>query len=388
MRLPYYSSLTGVRAVAAFMVYLHHYNPGQTIFGSQILKSVFYEFHVGVTIFFTLSGFLITERYFTTETLSLKNLRTYIINRLARIYPLYIVLSLPVFFIAFYNVGFTRYYLYALILNITLLKSLSLEYAFTGIPQAWSLTVEECFYFFAIFFFAVLYSRRFSKAIVWISAIILLPTTGFLLVQVFHYLHLPFFENASFVAYNTFFGRFYEFFIGAGLALLLKKVKTKHDFSVLTYGGIILFSLGIFALMKIKVAYGANFGISPPIGTAVNNLYLPLCIATIFTGLLREKSLVSTFLSTKPLAILGKSSYAFYLIHMGLIHELLSPYFNEKSTLGALAIYLILVALSVALYYFFEEPVNKKIKSLTSRHNWPTPTSSSSNSALSKASVR
>ncbi|QNP51951.1 acyltransferase family protein [Hymenobacter qilianensis] len=388
MRLPYYSSLTGVRAVAAFMVYLHHYNPGELIFESSFLKSVFHEFHVGVTIFFTLSGFLITERYFTTELLSIKNIKIYIINRFARIYPLYIVLTLPVFFIAFYNAGFTRYYLYALILNITLLKSLSLEYMFTGLPQAWSLTVEECFYFFAIFFFAALNSRRFNKAAVWISAIILLPTTGFLLVKAFNFLHLPFFENVPFVAYTTFFGRFSEFFIGAGLALLLKKVKTKHDFSFLTYGGILLFSLGIFALMKIKVAYGANFGVSPPIGTAVNNLYFPLCIATIFMGLLREKTLVSTFLSTKALSVLGKSSYAFYLIHMGLIHELLSPYFNEESTLGAVAIYLVLVALSIALYYFFEEPVNKKIKSLTSRHEWPTPTSSSSNSALSKASVR
>lgn len=370
------------------MVYLHHYNPGQIIFGSHLLKSVFHEFHVGVTIFFTLSGFLITERYFTTKTLSLKNIRTYAINRFARIYPLYIILTLPIFFIAFYNVGFSRYYLYALILNITLLKSLSLEYAFTGLPQAWSLTVEECFYFFAIFFFAVLHSRWFSKAKVWASAVVLLPTTGFMLVQVFNYLHLPFFENLSFVAYTTFFGRFSEFFIGAGLALLLKKAKVKHHLPFLTYGGIILFSVGVFTLMKIKELYGANFGISPPIGIAVNNLYLPLCIATVFMGLLKENSIVSTFLSTKLLSILGKSSYAFYLIHMGLIHELVSPYFNEKSTLGAIAIYLVLVVLSIALYYFFEEPVNKKIKSLTSRHDWPTPTSSSSNSALSKANVR
>ncbi|QIL74492.1 acyltransferase family protein [Hymenobacter sp. HDW8] len=370
------------------MVYLHHYNPGQLIFNSPFLKSIFHEFHVGVTIFFTLSGFLITERYFATDVVSIKNIKTYLINRFARIYPLYIILTLPVFFIAFYNVGFSRYYLYALILNITLLKSLSLEYAFTGLPQAWSLTVEECFYFFAIFFFAALNAPRFSKAIVWISAIVLLPATGFVLVKIFNNLHLPFFENISFVAYTTFFGRFFEFFIGAGLALLLKKVKTNHYLPFLTYGGITLFSLGVFALTKIKIAYEANFGISPPIGIAVNNLYFPLCIAIIFMGLLREKSLISTFLSTKLLSVLGKSSYAFYLIHMGLIHELLSPYFNEESILGAVAIYLVLVVLAIALYFFFEEPVNKKIKSLTSRHNWPTPTSSSSNSALSKASVR
>ncbi|SMC00278.1 acyltransferase 3 [Hymenobacter roseosalivarius DSM 11622] len=382
----YYKPLTGIRAIAAFMVYLHHYNPGKLIFGSQALKYVFHEFHVGVTIFFTLSGFLITERYFTTENFSPKNIKTYLLNRFTRIYPLYIILTLPVFFIAFNNVGFSRYYLYALILNITLLKSLSLEYAFTGLPQSWSLSVEEFFYLFAVFFFPFLNSNRGRKGIIWISAIVLLPFMGFLSVTLFNQLHLPFFENLSFVAYSTFFGRFYEFFIGAGLALYLMRSKTNYNFGFITYSGIILFALGVFALMKIKEVYGLNFGTSHPIGIAVNNLYLPLCIAIIFLGLFREESFISKLLSTKVFSVLGKSSYAFYLIHMGLIHELLTPYFNEKSTAGAIAIYLVLVALSIAVYYLFEEPANKKIRSIASR--WLTHTSSSSTSALSKPSAR
>lgn len=382
----YYKPLTGVRAVAAFMVYLHHYNPGNTIFGNQLLKDIFHEFHVGVTIFFTLSGFLITERYFTTANLSPEYIKTYVLNRFARLYPLYIVLTIPVFCIAFYKVGFSRYYLYALIFNITLLKSISLEYAFTGLPQSWSLSVEECFYLFAIFFFSALNSNSGKKALIWASAIILLPATGIVLVNLFNYIHLPFFENLSFVAYTTFFGRFPEFFTGVGLALLLRNSKTNYRFSFLTYGGIILFSLGVFSLIKIREICGVNFGTSHPIGIAVNNLYLPLCIAIVFMGLLKEKSFFSEFLSTKALSILGKSSYAFYLIHLGLIHELLSLYFKEKSVLGAVTIYLTLVVLSIALHYLFEEPVNKKIRSFASR--WLTPISSSSTSASSKIIVR
>jgi peptidoglycan/LPS O-acetylase OafA/YrhL len=239
---------------------------------------------------------------------------------------------------------------------------------------------------FALFFFSILNSNRGRKAIIWFSAIVLLPITGFLLTIVFNQLHLPFFENLHFVAYTTFFGRFAEFFIGAGLAIYLRRTKTNFRFRFITYSGLLLFALGVFTLMKVKSFYGVNFGTSHPIGIAVNNLYLPFCIVIIFLGLLREKSFVSQLLSTKVFSVLGKSSYAFYLIHMGLIHELLSPYFNEKTTAGAITIFLVLVALSIAIYYLFEEPVNKKIRSIASR--WLTPTSSLSTFASSKATAR
>ena len=51
----YLPALTGVRAIAAFMVFFHHFN--QASFPYPIYR-VLNEFHTGVTVFFVLSGFL------------------------------------------------------------------------------------------------------------------------------------------------------------------------------------------------------------------------------------------------------------------------------------------------------------------------------------------
>lgn len=55
----YFPALTGVRAIAAYMVFIHHY---KLFPGSFVGKRMFYffnEFHTGVTFFFVLSGFFI-----------------------------------------------------------------------------------------------------------------------------------------------------------------------------------------------------------------------------------------------------------------------------------------------------------------------------------------
>ena len=68
-----FPALTGIRALAAFMVYIHHYNPFSIEFFGKYIHDFFSEFHIGVTIFFVLSGFLICNRYFDEPNFSFKN---------------------------------------------------------------------------------------------------------------------------------------------------------------------------------------------------------------------------------------------------------------------------------------------------------------------------
>lgn len=103
----YLPALTGVRAIAAWMVFIHHFNPLSNATNHRIaadwapefLFRFFNEFHVGVTIFFVLSGFLICFRYYDNFHFTSVWFRKYLKNRVARIYPMYFLLTLLTFFL-------------------------------------------------------------------------------------------------------------------------------------------------------------------------------------------------------------------------------------------------------------------------------------------------
>lgn len=104
-----YPALTGIRAIAAYMVFIHHYNFFSiSVFGLEI-HNFFAEFHVGVTIFFVLSGFLITNRYYLDNNFNFKN---YLIKKFSRIYPMYFILTTLSFV-------FLQYFICNLIMKIS-----------------------------------------------------------------------------------------------------------------------------------------------------------------------------------------------------------------------------------------------------------------------------
>jgi hypothetical protein len=64
----YFQALTGVRAIAAWLVFFHHYNPFSIERFGSVINQFVQEFHVGVSVFFVLSGFLITHRCFKSPS--------------------------------------------------------------------------------------------------------------------------------------------------------------------------------------------------------------------------------------------------------------------------------------------------------------------------------
>jgi peptidoglycan/LPS O-acetylase OafA/YrhL len=101
-----------------------------------------------------------------------------------------------------------------------------------------------------------------------------------------------------------------------------------------------------------------SYGIFHPVGIEVNNLVLPIfAISVLFYGLLTETTWFSRFLSTPVMELLGKSSYIFYLIHMGIISTgLLSISSNWVFYFIALNL------ISIVLYKFFGDPLNHFIR--------------------------
>ncbi|MBN9389467.1 MAG: acyltransferase [Chloroflexi bacterium] len=345
----FFPALTGLRAIAAYMVFIHHFKIFKPeIFGFWTAK-ITAEFHIGVNIFFVLSGFLIYYRYGNITKIVGSWFKIYARNRFARIYPIYFI----ILFFNYYVAGFPG--TTDLLLNLSLFKGFSETTYFNAIPQAWSLTVEECFYFSAPFIFIFINKNR---KLFWLPWLILL-TIAVTLAGV-NLFTTPFYGSARFVFLYTYFGRATEFFCGMFAAWLVRRnfaLPGKWRKVPLTYLAIAGIGLILFAISAL--AGGEyEYGIFHPLGTFLTTLILPPVIAVMIYGLAVQRTWLSRLLGTRLFLLLGASSYIFYLIHLGAINNLL---YNNIST-DLLVRFLLLNVIAIVLYKLAEEPLNHYIK--------------------------
>lgn len=381
----YIPALTGVRALAAYLVFISHYC--YVFDGSfpQLVQRFFGEFHIGVSIFFVLSGFLITFRYYKNFHLTKDWFKLYLKNRVARIYPMYFLLTVCAFIYYFItrDESITRGFSHpiaVLIMNITFVRGFFYQFWNTGIAQGWSLTVEECFYFSAPIVFLI--AKKYNKF--YLQPLIL---TAFALIMVLIFSHVNwygFFSNFPFVMLFTFFGRCFEFFVGVQLArIVLDKGFNRTNKITYTYIGFILLFLCVLVMALQPIPKGWAAGVESPAGIIVNNYFLCIAVALFFYGLLTESTMLKEVLAHPFVELLGKSSYIFYLIHLGWMYNLFhagidalndavfslydqwglswhSPF--EYDSLNLVYAFIILNALSIMLFKLIEEPLNHYIR--------------------------
>lgn len=351
----YYPALTGFRALAAYAVFIHHFIPRYEDKLPPSIFNFFNELHVGVVFFFVLSGFLITLRYGEVSNFSVGFFLNYLRNRFARIYPIYLTLIISTLLIA------NNYAIVDWLLNIFLLKGFFDNYKFSGIAQSWSLTVEECFYFLAPFIFYITAKRipLFLQLLFWYAI-------GVVLVVVFQRIGFySFFNSYKFMLHFTFFGLCFNFYCGVYLAKKINSKKnepgstTVKNFGIpLTYIFCVLLMLAVFAMACLRSPL-YEFGILHPLGRIINFGILPPLTAAFFYFLITEESLLRKLLSSKFFLYLGKSSYIFYLIHMGIVYTFLFNYVSENIFI----IFLLLNLVSLVLFLLIEEPVNRLLRS-------------------------
>jgi peptidoglycan/LPS O-acetylase OafA/YrhL len=380
----YIPSLTGVRGLASILIFFHHFN--QEDF-PPLLFRVLNEFHFPLSMFFVLSGFLICLRYYDNVELSSKWMRKYLKNRIARVYPIYLILTIVVFLFAWIANDTSIYNgknspLTLFIMNITFLRGFFDDMKFTGIAQGWSLTVEECFYFSAPIFFILI---KRSK-IYFLVAPLVITAFGVLLVLIFRNVDFyGFFNSFKFLFISTFLGRTVEFFAGMVLAMIIRKADDSvSNFSLYTWLGIIGIACTNLIMINQPISKEVPFALYQPIGIFTNNILLPIAIATFFYGLIKENSAVKSILGSKMGELVGKSSYILYLIHLGFISRLTSDWLHTKAdsfyawldqkeywwlsehlNYTAMVLFshlLILTLISIILYKFIEEPINLYIR--------------------------
>ena len=154
----YFPGLNGLRFWAAFFVILHHVEQYKLWQGlPNLFRNNFFESigHQGVSLFFVLSGFLITylllAEYEKTHHIAIKN---FYIRRILRIWPLYYLIMILGFFVLprFVNIGpvseLNEHFTLKILLFAFMLPNLLrvTEAPIVGANQSWSVGVEEQFY--------------------------------------------------------------------------------------------------------------------------------------------------------------------------------------------------------------------------------------------------
>lgn len=360
MKLSHIQSLDGLRGIAALMVMFFHFFQGNPLSGGSVANlaqriSGFGQ--TGVTLFFVLSGFLIT-RILINQKGKAGYFSTFYMRRSLRIFPLYYGFLCITYFALPLAQGYPipdfsqQIYYWVYLQNV----ASTFNIASSGPGHFWSLAVEEHFYLFWPFLVYFLSTQRLEKVIYGIIVFsiglrYLMFTEGF---EVFYFT----------------FTRFDSLAIGALMAVyekkgLLAKFQPKH-----LYGGLVTVFAGTL------VVWVATSGKSLPI---VQVFKFTLLSVTYFFLLgivikLKPGSLLNTGFTCKPLLYTGKISYGLYVFHPMLYHL----YFKYNGKLGLIPDLILCFLLSYAvsalsfhcfeaqvlrLKRFFEYPESLKTKS-------------------------
>lgn len=133
------SAISGLRILAAWMIFLHHYRFELGLSADSMLLMLMTELHVGVAVFFVSSGFLCAYNYHYKLRSKHFIFRDFIYKRWARLYPLYLTLLLAGLYLHEFTV-------IVLLSHLTLTHGFIISHIFTLFPQTWALTVMFCFY--------------------------------------------------------------------------------------------------------------------------------------------------------------------------------------------------------------------------------------------------
>ncbi len=336
----YIPALTGLRAVAAWLVFIHHFNPFSP--KDSFLFGLAQQGYTGVSLFFVLSGFLLSYRYYDAPLTTRAGLADYFRRRVIRIFPL-LFLVVSGTFLVLHFAGKLRYEhpIAEYLLNISLLKGFSDAHKFSGVAQSWSLTVEETFY---ILLPGILLLHR-RRGWFWRTfAVIAASGYGFYLWGSSTGL---FFENLPFLVHYAFWGHSLDFRAGFGLFLFFRERPVPESPKpIRTYAGLVLY--GIVLVMMTK-----TYRDDPdPWANSLfwSHLVMPVSFALLMAGLITEKSYPQRFLALPLLQELGKSSYAFYLLHLGVLSFLVRD-------LGWIGYFLFITFISWLVYQWVEKPI-------------------------------
>jgi peptidoglycan/LPS O-acetylase OafA/YrhL len=361
-RNPYVDFLRGISILLVLLLHFslaYHLSDSVlgTIFSKKVIVSITRNGNYGVTMFFVISGFLITsksiERY--KQLGNLKAIEFYLM-RFARIVPTLVLLLLILVGLSltplsiFHNSASANVSMFITVLSVlTFWHNVLMEqvgYFNYCINILWSLSVEEVFYF-TFPLLCIVFKKEHFILPVWIALIVLGP------------IYRSFHTDDEIIALYGYWSCFDAITLGCCAALFAKKY---------TVSGIKGKFIGLLGAALIGITYFYT-GIMDGIVFGVSLVAIGTAILLVQTYNRQPTKLFSSNLITKLVCWFGKNSYELYLFHiviLALMKTLVSrQQLGDYSKPLWLLVFLILSAiLAQIISHFFSEPLNKKIRKL------------------------
>ena len=310
-----YPALDGLRALAVTLVFIEHFGGGSH--GGQFLQ-LFNRVRIfgaaGVSLFFVLSGFLITGILYDTR-LGQSYFKNFYVRRSLRIFPIfYLVLALCVvlapilhFNLQWGHISFL-FYLgnFFANWNWSLYELTSSNHPAMSINLAhfWSLFVEEQFYLvWPVVIFLVRDRVKLIRLSVAIIVVVLLLRIGMV-----WFLPLGTAEQFALRMLPT---RADDLLVGGATALLLRG-PTAERWLARSW----LFFLSGIAAFFLMALWRGYFGFNDPYNMTIGLTFISLASAGLIALAIQDGSVVFRLLSLRPLRIIGKYSYGFYIYHI------------------------------------------------------------------------
>jgi peptidoglycan/LPS O-acetylase OafA/YrhL len=343
VKVTYIRELDGVRGIAALMVMFFHFFQGLSTIDPVLLtiKKISLFGQTGVSLFFVLSGFLITRILVSTKE-SEHYFSYFYIRRCLRIFPLYYL-----FLIIFY-------FLIPLISKIPV-SELSLQvyywiylqdfartfgWSSSGPPHFWSLAVEEHFYLFWPFIIYYFDKRKIVYII--ISIILVAMFTRIILV----YLNYE-------VFYFT-FSRMDELAIGALLGIF--EIKKKLQQGKKGTERFLLFSL-IILIISTVLLWTYFSGEANPVLQVTKFLFISGAYFTLIGYIITasESLYIKKLLRSKFLIYTGKISYGLYVYHISCFWFIGYIFESDSIVLNFFSHFFFSYLIATSSYYLFEQ---------------------------------
>ena len=354
-----------LRGISILLVLIHHFNIpykfhdtflGISVFGVSLSTLVARNGNYGVTMFFVISGFLITQHTLQrNHSLAQINLKDFYIRRIARIVPCLVLLVAIVSVLGgiglkpFMNqapngievpYGLTVFAAFSFWMNILIIENGWVNYA---LGVLWSLSVEEVFYLaFPILCIALGRGKGFIAFL--LAVIVYAP----------YFRSVHFAEESGAYLYH-YFSSFDGIAIGCLTALFAQNMHEKIHIPKLVISIVPALMITLYLYAPIKEV--STWGVSV---FAVLSAILIFCFA-------KNPQAESSSIISKALVWIGQRSYEMYLFHL-IILGLFKVFYLPKETLPVeklmlLPIYFIGVfILSWVIEKYYSTPLNVIIR--------------------------